>query len=535
MGIGSCASCHARAQPGGSHASVACTACHGGDPGGRGEDTAHAALIRRPGQLDQAARGCSCHAATVQRVLGSPMATAGGMVAVNRYAFGERDSPDDPAATVGALGRAGAAAGAEADRHFRQLCDGCHLSSEQPVLGGRSGCAACHAGPAPAGSEHPALTLQIGVERCAGCHSGTRRVGLSYQGLQETDLPASGATPGHRVLADGRVLAPQPPDVHFQRGLSCIDCHTAREVMGDGRRHLHAEAAVEISCADCHQRAPVRGLRHGELDDESQRLLALRGVADREARVYVAAQRSGLGLINVTVDAGGRIVVWTKEGGRALHPPAPAAACAQEAHQRLTCQACHSAWVPQCIGCHTQRVGSGYREYAGALGADPPVLGVRADGRIDTFLPGMVLTLGVRPAPDDADARALAAAGVQRRLYARVAPHTTARLGRSCASCHRSGLALGYGRGVLRLSGRDPARWRFEPAYEPLSDGLPADAWIGFLEDVGGGAASPKAGIRATRVGLRPFSRAEQERILRAALDRVHPADRASPAPAPVR
>ncbi len=37
-----------------------------------------------------------------------------------------------------------------------------------------------------------------------------------------------------------------------------------------------------------------------------------------------------------------------------LHPPKHGA-CDAPVHQRVTCAACHSTWVPQCYGCHAKQ------------------------------------------------------------------------------------------------------------------------------------------------------------------------------------
>jgi hypothetical protein len=98
---------------------------------------------------------------------------------------------------------------------------------------------------------------------------------------------------------------------------------------------------------------------------------------------------------------------------------------------------------------------------------------------------------------------------LQARLYARVEPHTTQRVARSCTSCHNDPEALGYGRGKFELVRDAPGRghWSFTPA-EPKStaDGLPADAWTPFL--------GTREGRVSTRDDVRPFSVEEQQRIL---------------------
>ena len=74
----------------------------------------------------------------------------------------------------------------------------------------------------------------------------------------------------------------------------------------------------------------------------------------------------------------------------------------------------------------------------------------------------------------------------------------------SCASCHRSGTALGLGEGNFI---RDDDGISFAPRQETLQDGLPADAWTSI---------DPAPDERAPTDGRRPFSRDEIERIIKA-------------------
>jgi hypothetical protein len=120
----------------------------------------------------------------------------------------------------------------------------------------------------------------------------------------------------------------------------------------------------------------------------------------------------------------------------------------------------------------------------------------------------MILTLGTEPVDMERTfPPALVKQGRFERLFSPVEPHTTARAGRSCASCHSDPLALGVGRGVLRLETEGGTRWTFEPELEAARDGLPADAWTGFLE--------PPRPRSTTRSDARPFTPEEQRRILR--------------------
>lgn len=496
---------------------MGCRVCHLGDSAAHDADGAHAGMVAFPGDLDVAEKTCgACHGTIVARVKASAMNTGRGMVAVNRFAFGEQATPDGDD-TIGDL------ADSPADQHFRQLCIACHLGASRARHEGidgshrGGGCAACHLqadSPPDPGRGHSRLVLHPDDDACFGCHSGSSRIALSYQGWYETDRSAREVSERKdiRILGDGRVLAPMPADVHFAAGLACIDCHTPREIMGNGSDdpdHQHGEQAIEIACHDCHRTAPPETVSGAALDPESLTLLRLDPGLPRPDRAFVATAR-GLALVNVVVDEDdGGIEVWEKHTGRVHRAGPPSEQCASPGHERLDCQTCHAAWAPQCLGCHTRRESDGvFREYQGGFVAGPPTLAVRGE-RIVPAVPGMIMQL------DDGRGERLV------RLFAPITPHTIHRPGRSCASCHRDPLALGYGRGDLHRVvpvGHDGApgngaareRVRFDPRYLALADGLPADAWIPVL------ARSAEAvGGRATRSDMRPLDLAEQRRVLR--------------------
>lgn len=489
-----------------------------------------------PGNLADAAVSCGtagCHPDQVARVATSMMATARGIVAVDRWVFGERDTPDpdayeapagrapDPHEVPGSMSTLG---DSPADSHLRALCASCHLGTPktttgplQPLSRG-GGCLACHL-VHDEGATHARLTVDVPSARCFGCHARSGRISTNYSGWHETVLGYEGLDPRDStftILADGRVFERMPPDVHHEAGMECIDCHTSREVMGDGIVYGHQEEAIETTCTGCHSSARPATLAWDELGEEDRRIVALRSGKAEAARRFVASDRSGRALINVFLDEEGRRVLEGKLDGRRRLPTAPADACARPGHERLSCQSCHSAWNPQCLGCHTQRTGNGeWVELLSDFRSDPPVLGVRETppaqqdpappqaSRIEPFAPGMIMTLN--PAPSHGDPSSAVGTGSFHRLFAPSVPHTTAAVGRTCESCHLDPLALGVGRGTITL-GPD-LRWWFNPEYAALRDGLPADAWTPFLRD----ATRPNA----TRTDARPFTPAEQEAILR--------------------
>jgi hypothetical protein len=528
---------------------VGCASCHGGNPFSLDKDAAHAGMILIPGNLAVAVQTCgraACHPAIVGRVERSIMTTFSGVISVNRRVWGETASGID-IPHVKELGTTAA------DSHLRQLCASCHLGAVKSELGPihedsrGGGCSACHltysadaldalrryetakrAGHAETPTIHPALSLDIDNGHCFGCHSRSGRIATNYEGWHETEL---GAVPDqerpsrYRVLEDGRVFVRELPDIHQQKGLDCIDCHTAGEVMGDGTLHTRKSGQMKVACEDCHARRPAQTVGTARLDTESRRILALRERKPSGEVGFLVARAAGP-LVNTVVDSAGHARMWRKRTGEMLDLRAPAAVCEEGAgHARLSCISCHEGWAPRCPACHTafDPAKTGYdlladRETRGAwvetqgrFEAEPPTLGIRTVSRddgtqrdvVDTFIPGMVLTIDRNRTPG------APADPIFRRLYARSFSHTVVRRGRSCQSCHNDAIALGYGRGTLHYDVTPSGgRWRFIPAHPAVApDGLPADAWMGFLQT--------RTGMVSTRDDVRPFDEEEQKRILR--------------------
>ncbi|HVU33124.1 MAG TPA: multiheme c-type cytochrome, partial [Opitutaceae bacterium] len=545
-----CLTCHvAMSGLGKSHdpATIGCASCHLGDAYASDAPRAHAGMVRVPGNLADAPRTCGqtgCHDAIVPRVQRSIMTTFAGVIAVDREAFGE--APNHGAAGPPDITGLGHSA---ADTHLRQLCASCHLGQPKTEWGPNSeatrggGCNACHltydreaarqlvaydrigARPGMTGpTAHPSLTIAIPNDNCFGCHSRSGRISTNYEGWMElrTDPPAAEAhRPIYRQLADGRFFVRAGADVHAEKGMDCIDCHTANETMGKGMAVARKYDQQQVRCEDCHTRQFATVDPRG-VDSETEKLLQLRGAVPA-AGTRLGTTASGEPLANVWV-TGGAGELRRKRTGQSLPLRPPVAACdAGKGHARLSCESCHTAWTPRCASCHTsfnpqaegfdhlrQEFGPGaWEETAGDYAAAPPTLGIRkvgpgdaaSAGVVDTFAPGMIMDLDRNRDP------AKKPDVVFRRLYARVAPHTTRREARSCASCHADPVALGYGEGELRyeVSGAT-GRWRFTPRHAALADGRPADAWIGFLET--------RTDVASTRPDVRPFTADEQRRIL---------------------
>src|SRR5690606_8902483 len=127
---------------------------------------------------------------------------------------------------------------------------------------------------------------------CAGCHQGSNRTAMQYWGIrldQNADgrnglqYPAQPATyetthEGPRPVApgvgnhtfngrngnqylleedyDGDGRDDTPPDVHYEAGLGCIDCHGSFDLHGgdvsDTTIQSRMEHGVAIRCESCH-------------------------------------------------------------------------------------------------------------------------------------------------------------------------------------------------------------------------------------------------------------------------------------------
>ncbi len=525
-----CVTCHVRPEedPGGAHARAAlgCSPCHLGNPYAFDEESAHRGMEPEPGALATVSLTCGragCHEREAARVSTSLMATARGIVSVDRFVFGERPTPDGLQTMADVLS---SRPPTPAESHLGKLCAGCHLGArrgnrDDAIHGNGSGCSACHVERRTEGKlprPHPAVDARIGDDRCLGCHSRSGRISLSYQGLAEVEASQAGSCAEPAVLHDGRPACRVEPDVHQAAGMACVDCHLHTDLMGDGVRHRHEEEQVEVTCEACHgpvepAASPSRG---GETtwasvaDPVTRDVLRMRG-QERLPAERVRLGRRGTPLWNLRPAPDGTAWTLHRKGSDvalATKQTPPDANHRLPGHERLTCSSCHTAWAPSCTTCHTgfdpARSQWDFRAAAATKWAwversegyawGPPALGVTGDGRIVPAVPGMIL---------DLDATAAGGTKASHRLFAPAEPHTTGRKARTCESCHLSSVAPGLGTGRLDLTGSEP---RFSPAAPAPDDpALALDGWT---------ALDAPAPGKGTRVGFRSLSRGEIRRVL---------------------
>lgn len=445
---------------------------------------AHEGLEREAGALRSAASTCgTCHPDETRRVEGSLMASARGLIAIDRWGFGELS--DDALAGDGhghyghdetMLDLLGAESPSPGQDHARRLCAGCHLNSvrdnrDDAVRGTGSGCGACHVSYEPApratriignrlapqGFTHPGIDGVVSDQRCLGCHSRSSRISLSYQGLAEISGSFLEECEEPAEIFDGRSGCRLPADVHFEAGMTCTDCHLHTELMGDGRRYDRERDAVELRCESCHG-APGGerpSARWREIADPiTRRILARRGVeAAAEEEVLVGAR--GTPIWNTHRRADGRWEMRSKDGERrwTLTPTPGDVTHRQAGHEDLSCQACHSSWAPTCPTCHTEYDAT-QRQWDFASGTYRDGRWVETNEGMGFGMPGIGRVPrrqgeGAEYVPEvpgmDAVIDARGAGGELREIHRRAHfdPHTTRRVTRGCDTCHEGPVSAG--------------------------------------------------------------------------------------------
>ncbi len=515
-----------------------CFACHGGNPLATGKNAAHRGMRLIPGNLNDARQSCGttqCHPGITERIHSGLMATLSGMISVDRYVFGENESPD-------LLTDIHHLKNSAADEHLKNLCVRCHLGNPKTEWGPVTessrggGCLACHlnysdealtslkkinAKKSDTLPVHPQLSLAVSNGHCFGCHSRSGRISTGYEGWHETTLEKEEMpdTVNYRLVEGFRVFERQQDDVHHRLGMDCIDCHTSYELMGDGNHYRHEEEQQDVQCSDCHVKEKPITVTAGQLDEEPAMIAALRygGIA---GRTFLQTAKHKYPLINTFVSNDSVFLIGKNNGKKFYVKKQPAQCLRDSVHRDVSCSACHSAWAPACIGCHNaydaeepsynmianKPQKGGWVEFTGDYLARLPSLGIRKTGGKKEIIPvvhGMVLSIDKKSFTKKNHDSLLF-----KRLFAPAAPHTTAKKGRSCTSCHNNPVALGYGEGKLVYDIRNgTGKWTFVPEYENSPyDGLPEDAWTGFLKE--------RSGDVSTRSNLFPFDIKTQQKIL---------------------
>ncbi len=270
------------------------------------------------------------------------------------------------------------------DTYLPKSCPTCHFGSfgRNQALGAyrSSGCAACHITYADDGlsrSDDPRLTKSfpphpmkhqfttaIPVEQCTHCHFQGGRIGLSYRGIREGGFSPERTPPNAVPLGvplyghgpdfyfsdedDTNEIDETPPDLHYQAGMACVDCHVGGDVHGDGNLYVAERYQVGIRCEDCH--GTVRAALEEDLDGlfKNSKGFPLKRMYRNGEGAVVLSLASSEGELPVP-----QIHDILASGRNARMVEAMGVKPNGFSHtDSLECYSCHTSWRPTCFGCH---------------------------------------------------------------------------------------------------------------------------------------------------------------------------------------
>ena len=537
---------------------LSCVQCHLGTPAGTTKEEAHKGMYANPTDFRVVEKTCgTCHDGEVAKSMKSMHATMGGMIGGTRYTWAAQNTKDSLYATYAVEDKDGdvpVKKGATkslkqlpvydpakpmthenhpADDYLRDQCLRCHLWSKGAQQDGdyrASGCAACHVVYSDSGiyegsdkaidkkqkgrPKQHRLTTKIPEYQCIHCHNRGGRTGVSYIGTMESDeygspWSAEAGKKGGKKL-HGKFYNHLTGDVHYQKGMTCIDCHTKHDLHGDGNIYNKKHQAVEIRCEDCHGDAKaVSNLK----TSAGAPLPNLKKQGDQV-------------ILTSKMDGKERVVSQVKE--IIVHGSAPAkAAMGIAAHMnKMECYGCHARWAPQCYGCHAQqdtktpsgdwingkamedqskggameakqKTTSKWSETRSYLRWESPVLGINQKGKVSPFIPGcqaVFTQIGSDGKVTVQNKVFTTYDGFSGLAHNPIQPHTVTKEARTCEDCHANRKTIGLGSGI----------------YNTKANGVDVPFELERIVDENG-----KQLQATSHHGARPFNKEEQDRIMR--------------------
>lgn len=530
-----------------------CISCHGGNPKETDKEQAHRGIygLANRSHPDRWELGCGkCHRHQLERMQSSQMFTAAGMIAQTQATW-EGETPgtrygSQPAELFNLKGEPIKQQGVAHLDHlsgelYRKFCARCHVGRHQAPTNGAgnpAGCAACHfpygkegkyrggdnvmLGRTPHGDTHTMHTLPS-LQSCSQCHHRSGRTALSYQGLMDGNnglIPTRNGKPGPVDGSDYRNFTHIAPDIHYQAGMDCIDCHTSREIMGEGYAAANMHGQLEVRCEDCHGSA-TQPPRYRKIVRENEDPV-------RESRSYPLQMRTGMEMMLTSkgrpfsnvFHVDGNVLVQVKRSGKLLRSKVISGTPEHRivGHNRLTCTACHSRTVVQCYGCHTQydreesqidfikgaETPGMFSETEDYRALYPFPLALNQHGKISPVTPGcqtFVTTIDEQGTVV-LNEQVLRYKGTRQLRFAPFFGHNTGKRAIGCSECHANPSFLGFGQHVIADNSIKATLLCERSATKPLD---------GFLTMENGQVQAFSA---ITRKNARPLNQDEVRRAL---------------------
>ena len=270
-------------------------------------------------------------------------------------------------------------------------------------------------------------------------------------------------------------------DVHTARGLDCIDCHTQRDIMGDGNLYSKQHQAVEIRCETCHGNDSTYPMisKVTELDDAVIRLSKHYKGKPNSVGDWMAVSKRKKRMTNVKVQ-NGKMVTIGKRSGRVYNIPLlrnKQIHFIPQHQSRLECTACHSQSIVECQSCHaSMKLGQVELKTSEKtpIKIQQPYLMIGPRGKVAPMFAQPERHFSMLDEKGN-PILALGSIGQHRGKYQKwhftnpdtssgsnlaysLNPHSTGTKVRSCESCHLSPETLGLGKGDLKIGANNTGK-----------------------------------------------------------------------------
>ena len=332
-----CESCH-NVEPIDSIHKISCIQCHV-PSNSRDTIETHNVIIKNPSSFEYVKAQCGkCHEKDIENVEQSLHGTLSSSINITRYVWHAQNSYKPKYSTHMTKTLKTILKPKKiikepkdlVDDLLRRKCLRCHLENNSYPTAGTyraKGCAACHMEFSPSGryeGKDKVTFNKLGyskthrfykhpkISSCLACHNN-EFVGTDYIGLFPQDYDTSFHSPilknGHfkkRLFGVGQHHL--SADLHFKLGLTCVDCHRKREVMGDGKIYTNELEAVRVRCVSC----------HGNNGNKPSKDFVI-----QRGKKYIFKSVNGK---NFTVTLFNKNII------------------AHKYHKTVSCSACHSAW-----------------------------------------------------------------------------------------------------------------------------------------------------------------------------------------------
>ena len=186
------------------HFSMGCRFCHKGNDKESGKEGAHKGLVKRPS--DDLKACAMCHKTITDHYAKSLHYTTAGQRSgvMPRFSKAELKTFDE--------------------KVFQQSCRSCHAS-----------CGDCH----------------VKAPLVGGVNIGLLQ---KHKFVKKDEAKTCGLCHGGRVYPEYTGEYGEAPDVHYQKGMMCMDCHKKAEFHGDGKAYLSKQEVKDRpSCKNCHK------------------------------------------------------------------------------------------------------------------------------------------------------------------------------------------------------------------------------------------------------------------------------------------